>query len=334
MNLGDFNQIVKTIAAKIIRLEKRRIELSNILLQARDTLSFDLIPDKELTQDIIEPKIAYEVTPQNLLGMQIIGIDGSIVSKSLHGVDLILTRAVAVLFRYKKEKPAVQYFPNIAPTPNLIFNFDLFTSPEIEIFNSLQRLQEEIQLGIDVTAQNPDIILLDGSILPLILDKPPASSSLRKKYFEIINKFELLYQRCLERDILLAGIIKDTRSTRFMQLLGKILPNLIGKVPQLQAIRHLDYRPLVQQTKDTTFLYRLLRPGERSFTFKYTESMTKHAILKDFTEQDWNEKIFSFYLKPVQYDLPTKVEFLAPANPVKFARRIASVVLPISNQHA
>jgi hypothetical protein len=334
VNLGDFDKIVKSIAEKIVRLEKSRIELSAILRQAKDQVSFEMVPDKEITREIIEPDFIYEAKSQDLLGMQVIGIDGSIVSKSLHGVDLILSRAVAVLFKFKKEKPAVQYFPNISPKPNLIFNFDLFTAPESDIFNSLQRLQEEIQVAIDVTMRNPDIILLDGSIVPLALDKPPASSSLRQKYFDVIEKFEILYQKCLERGILLAGIIKDTRSTRFMQLLGKILPTLIMKVPELQKIRDLDYRPLIQQTKDTTFLYRFLKPGERTFTFKYAESATKHAILRDFTKQDWSEKIYSCYLKPVQFDLPTKIEFLAPLNPVKYAKRITSVILPISNQHA
>ncbi|MFX1298643.1 MAG: DNA double-strand break repair nuclease NurA, partial [Promethearchaeota archaeon] len=192
MNLGDFDKIVKTIADKIIRLEKNRNELSKILLKVRAKLSLDLIQNKEIYQDIIESEFIYEVKPIDLYGMQVIGIDGSIVAKSLHGVNLILTRAVAVLFKFGKEKPIAQYFPNIAPTPNLIYNFDLFSSPEMDILNSLERLQEEIQLAIEVTNRNPDVILLDGSILPLILDKPPSSSSLSQKYFQIIELYENL----------------------------------------------------------------------------------------------------------------------------------------------
>ncbi|MHA1650147.1 MAG: DNA double-strand break repair nuclease NurA [Candidatus Helarchaeota archaeon] len=334
MDIKEFEKIVKTIVDKIIQLEKNRVELSKILLRARENLSLDLIPNKEVYQDIIEPDFVYEVKPIDLIGMQIMGIDGSIISRSLHGVDLILTRAVAVLFKFKKDKPAVQYFPTIAPTPKLIYNFDLFTSPELEILNSLERLNEEIQLAIEVTARNPDLILLDGSILPLSLDKPPAASTLKRKYFEIIEKYEILYQKCIERGVLLAGVIKDTRSTRFMNLLGKLLPILIKKIPELQEIRKLDYRPIVQQTKDSTFLYRFLQPGERTFVFKYVENAIRHTILKDFTKHDWGEKIFSFYLKPVQYDLPTKIEFLAPTNPIKYAKRIASVILPLSSHHA
>ncbi len=334
VNISEFDQIVKRIAEKIIRLEKNRIELSNILLEAHDDLTLDLIPDKSIYQEIIEPQFIYPVKPMDLLGMKVIGIDGSIVSKSLHGIELILTRAVAVLFQYKKEKPSVQYFPNIAPSPNLTYNVDLFSAMELDILNSLERLQEEIQLAIDVTTRTPDLILLDGSIVPLVLDKPPASSILKQKYLDIIAKYEKLYEKCIEQGILLVGVIKDTRSTRFMSLLGKVLPVLIGKISQLEKIRALDYRPIVQQTKDTTFLYRFLKPGERTFTFKYAESAAKHAILKDFTKEDWSEKIYSFYLKPVQFDLPTKVEFLAPTNPINHANRIASVILPISNQHA
>jgi NurA domain len=334
LNLGEFDTIVKTIADKIIALESSRNDLTNILLQIRDQLNLELIPNPTLYQDIIEPKFAYEVKALDLLGMQIIGIDGSIISKSLHGVDLLLSRAVAVLFKFKKEKPEVQYYPNATPSPRLIYNFDLFTPPEIDILISLERLQDEIQLASEMADRTPDVILLDGSILPLTLDKPPTSSTLSQKYFKLIEMYETLYQKCLDKNIFLAGVIKDTRSTRFMSILGRILPVLMSKIPDLQKLRDLDYRPIIQQTRDASFLFRFLHPGERSFTFKYADSATKSPILKDFTKKDWNDMIYSLYLKAVQYDLPTKVEFLAPTNPVKYANQIAALVLPLSNKHA
>lgn len=334
MNLDEYDTIVKTIADKIIQLENNRNELTEILLQVRDKLNLELIPNPTLYQDIVEPKFTYKVKSLDLNGMQMIGIDGSIISKSLHGVDLLLSRAVAVLFKFKKEKPEVQYYPGATPTPRLIYNFDLITAPEIDILNSLERLEDEIQLAIDMTDRNPDVILLDGSILPLVLDKPPSSSNLNQKYFKLIEMYETLYQSCLDKSVFLVGVIKDTRSTRFMSILGKILPILMNKIPELQQIRELDYRPIIQQTRDATFLFRFLYPGERSFCFKYAESATKSPILKDFTTKDWNEMIYSLYLKPVQFDFPTKIEFLAPTNPVKYANQIASLILPLSNQHA
>jgi hypothetical protein len=170
--------------------------------------------------------------------------------------------------------------------------------------------------------------------VPLLLDKPPAASSLNRKYVEIILKYEQLFQKCLDHGVLLAGVIKDTRSTRFMTILGRVLPTLLSKIPELGKVRSIDYRPIVKRTRDSTFLYRFLQPGERTFTFRYAESGSKQAILKDFTKRDWGQEIYSFYLKPVPYDLPTKIEFLAPTNPVKSAKRVASLILPISNQHA
>lgn len=334
MNLGEYDTIVKTIADKIIQLENNRNGLTNILLQVRDKLNLELIPNPTLYQDIIESKFVYEVKSLDLYGMQMIGIDGSIISKSLHGVDLLLSRAVAVLFKFKKAKTEVQYYPNATPSPRLIYNFDLITTPEIDILSSLERLQDEIQLAIEMTDRSPDALLLDGSILPLMLDKPPTSSILNQKYFNLIEMYETLYQNCLDKNILLMGIIKDTRSTRFMNILGKILPILLNKIPELQKIRELDYRPIIQQTRDATFLFRFLHPGERTFTFKYAESATKSPILKDFTKRDWNEMIYSFYLKPVQFDFPTKIEFLASTNPIKYTNQIASLILPLSNQHA
>ena len=47
MNLGDFDKIVKSIAEKIVRLEKSRIELSSILRQAKDHVSFEMVPDRQ-----------------------------------------------------------------------------------------------------------------------------------------------------------------------------------------------------------------------------------------------------------------------------------------------
>jgi hypothetical protein len=216
----------------------------------------------------------------------------------------------------------------------LIYNFDLFTPPEVDILISLERLQDEIQLAIEMTDRTPDVILLDGSILPLTLDKPPTSSTLSQKYFKLIEMYEALYQKCLDKNIFLAGVIKDTRSTRFMSILGRVLPILMSKIPDLQKLRDLDYRPIIQQTRDASFLFRFLNPGERSFTFKYAESTTKSPILKDFMKKDWNDMIYSLYLKAVQFDLPTKIEFLAPTNPVKYANQIAALVLPLSNKNA
>ena len=334
MNLDEYDTIVKTIGDKIIQLENNRNKLTNILLAVRDQLNLELIPNPTLYQDVIEPKFTYDVKSMDLYGLKMIGIDGSIISKSLHGVDLLLSRAVAVLFKFKKEKPEVQYYPNATPSPRLIYNFDLITTPEIDIMSSLERLQDEIQLAIEMSDHHPDVLLLDGSILPLTLDKPPTSSTLSQKYFKLIEMYEALYQSCLEKNIFLVGTIKDTRSTRFMGILGKILPILMNKIPELQKIRELDYRPIIQQTRDATFLFRFLHPNERSFTFKYAESTTKSTILKDFAKKDWNEMIYSFYLKPVQFDFPTKIEFLAPTNPVKYANQIASLMLPLSNQHA
>lgn len=332
--LNEFDKFIRLIADKIIQMEKSRIELSNTLLQIRDRLNLSLIEDKSIYEDIIEPEFIHTVKGAELHGMEIIGIDGSIVTKSLHGVDLMLSRAVGVLFRFQKEKPSVQYFPDVAPNPRLVYNFDILSNPEIDIFNSLQRMEDEIELAIELTARNPDVLLLDGSIVPLILDKPPSSSSLNRKYVDIIAKYEKLFEKCIERGILLAGVIKDTRSTRFMSILGKILPALLSRLPELGAVRSLNYRPIVKTTRDSTFLYRFLQSGERTFTFKYSEGGAKHGVLKDFIERDWSNLIYSFYLKPVQFDLPTKIEFLAPTDPIKYAKRIGSIILPISDKHA
>jgi len=73
-------------------------------------------------------------------GIKIAGIDGGVVKKSLHGVDLRLSRAVGVVFSYSKNKlEKVEYHPSPFPTPipNLIF--DPYSELELELSCGMER---------------------------------------------------------------------------------------------------------------------------------------------------------------------------------------------------
>ncbi|KXA96741.1 hypothetical protein AKJ38_02675, partial [candidate division MSBL1 archaeon SCGC-AAA259I14] len=73
-----------------------------------------------------------------------------------------------------------------------------------------------------------------------------------------------------------------------------------------------------------------LDPSERSFTFKYSEAPAN--LLKDLGE--WRKKIYSFYIKPVPYDRPTRVEFVKTSRDIqKTIEETATIMNSLSASH-
>jgi hypothetical protein len=81
-------------------------------------------------------------------------------------------------------------------------------------------------------------------------------------------------------------------------------------------------------SRDTSLLYWLLKEGERTLAFRYSEKAEEHPAIKDL--RDIEADVFSFYLKTARFDRPIRVDFLGNEN---LADRIASLVLSISSHH-
>jgi hypothetical protein len=180
-----------------------------------------------------------------------------------------------------------------------------------------------------------DLIVLDGSIVPQLSDKPPFYSAYAKRYKEVVDLYEKLYKSCIDTGTLLAGVVGDSRSTRYMQILGLLLPHLIEKTPAMRKLLEFDYRRVVQQTKDVDLLEKVLDPGERSPVFRYAESTSENTTFGDFNNKTWADLVNTFYLRTVEFDRPIRIEFLATeSNKLLTARKIASVILPLSCHNA
>jgi len=148
--------IAKKIAEKILDEENKRRKFANFLREINS-----------------EEKLLTKVTPEKLEDIRIVGVDGGIVKKSLHGFESILARAAGVCFCYKEGKvDKVEYFPSRFPTP-MPFIFDILSELEFFHSNSIIRQAIEIETAIKcIKKLKPDLLLLHGSIIPHYSDKP------------------------------------------------------------------------------------------------------------------------------------------------------------------
>ncbi|MGQ9720882.1 MAG: DNA double-strand break repair nuclease NurA [Candidatus Jordarchaeum sp.] len=324
---------ISRIASEIQEVELARKKLAEAFRRIKDKEIFDLVQRSGFL-DVFEKKLAYPVSPVKLEGMRVGAVDGGMISRSFHGIDLMLIRAVAAIFVYGSEgRVEVEYFPREYPPPAIVSNLEPLSRSDYEISASLERLLAEIKVATDSQGRHPmDIIILDGAILPQPSDRP-SSPSLFKKYETVIRSLEKLYRISTGNGILLAGVVKDSRSTRFLQILSRLSPLLLGKVDELKDLLSFDYRRIIQRTRDTEFLYRFLDVGERTTTVKYAENSEKYGPLKDL-KQEWAEKLNVFYLKPVELDSPLRVEYLSSdVNPIKTTQKISSLIYSLSCHH-
>jgi hypothetical protein len=215
-------------------------------------------------------------------------IDGGLLSQELHGIDLVIGKAVAVVMNYQDGKLiSTTYSPSAFPEPTYEVRLGL-DEREIQIARTLFRLDLEISCAIEaVEKHKPKILLLDGSIVPLATDRPAEDSETYQQYSSLISKYNKLYSLCSSTNTLPIGITKDSRGRRFMDVVRK----------------EVD-----QRWSDSVFLSSMLKGGERTFAMRYSSSPQKHAVLKDLGGAA--DKISLFYIKCFDNERPLRVEFL------------------------
>jgi hypothetical protein len=298
---------IREIAKNISSIEEKRRKLANFL--------------KNVKSDV---KLVCPVERKSLGDSRISGVDGGIVKRSLHGFDFILARAVSVTFEYKNSKIfKVEYFPSKLPTPEL-FVLEALSDLDWVHSTSIARQKVEIKTAIETVERfKPDLLLLDGSIIPHYSDRPAKTSKVFESYSKLINLYKKLFESCLSRKVMLAGVVEDSRGTKFCEIVKE---NVLSKVrhpsvPELTKI--------LEKTRDTNLLYWILKEGERTSVFHYSNDPKEHPILRDF--EDHSDKIFSFYLKTVKFDRPIRIDFLGDED---IANLLASTILSISSHHS
>lgn len=298
---------IQKIAKRISEIEDKRKRLAEFLKSVNPRVKL-----KERSgQDSLED-------------LKILAVDGGIAKRPVHGFDLVLARAAGVMFHYKKGKTdSVRHFPSKFPVPRP-FALEALSDLDYAYSASIIRQTLEVERARECLKEmEPDIILMDGSIVPHYADRPSKHSRAYQDYKRLLEQWQGLYRECMERKTLLAGVIEDSRGVSFCEhvkseILSYIKHNL---VPELEKI--------LDRTRDTNLLYWVLEKGERTRVSPYSQTPGEHPVLRDFPK-DLADSIFSFYLKTAKWDRPVRVDFLGKEN----AERTASVLLAISGQHS
>ncbi len=306
--MKDFIRITEEFAKKIEKMEFERKKFGELLRNSSFSSSFG-------------EQIILKIEKANLENLKVAGVDGGMVKRSLHGLDLMLLRAVGVVFFYSNGKlEKVEYYPEAMPMPTPKIVFEPLHEVEFEINANYERQIVEVSLASEVIEKfKPEIIFLDGSIIPHYTEKPAKDSLLFPTYKKLISSYLNLFSKAKENNSILAGIIEDSRGTRFCELIKE-------KIQFDQNF--LGFKPLLETTRDTNLLTYVLKHDERTFVFNYSSSPNEHPILKEFG--DFSNSIFSFYLKTAEFDRPIRVDFLAEKNCIEKANFISSVLLNLS----
>ncbi len=294
---------LKQIASQIAASESERKELAKRLRFNSGKIEYP---------ETLEKEVFYPVKKVGI-DCAVAAVDGGIAGEELHGFDLLLMRSVGVVFEYKESKVAVhKYFPSALPKLEYDVRSGL-DSHDVMWHKSLFRLRGELSCAASLIEKHlPAYMLMDGSIAPLLSDKPAEESEIRPLYDEVLGEYRRLYETAWKKNCALLGVIKDSRSKRFIEIVQK----------------HSENEPGFAHTGDTNFLFFMLEAGERTCSFSYSSSPQKHQILKDLGQ--WADRILSFYLKPVKEDRPLRVEFLSGQ---KTFDEIASFVHSLSCMH-
>jgi len=233
-------------------------------------------------------------------------VDGGLLAYEYMGFELIAVRAVGVRYTYGAGHLAsVDYYPSPSPPPRF-FPYDMPLEEEnVGPLRSLTRLLVEIGTAVDFLRNTDlDMLFLDGSILPQLVDKPRGGDSeLKRLYRRVIDLYRQLFATAKERGVVLAGVVKDSKGSR--------LSTYLGAPP---------YR-------DASWLHYAMEVGEMTRPIPYADKPEDQATLKDLGT-DLAAHVWVFFLKASDLDRPFRVEFYS--EDPRLGERIAEVLLPLS----
>ena len=228
--------------------------------------------------------------------------------KGFHGIDLVVTRASGVIFEYEDNLLKNSSHIN---TPPLVFEVESGAPSDLALIASLRRTEAELSISHRILEESPGFLFIDGSICPHPSLRP-AKTCYRKDYRKIIRMYDELIRKGKGQGTMIVGIVEDSRSTYFSNLLQTvILPGLSPETRQ-QFSKHLTFR-------DTALLYDALAPRQKTFTFK----------MDAVPDVRYGKETYAFYLKTAKYDRPVRVEFVS-GNPQDDGVRIARSVVGLS----
>lgn len=314
----------------IDELAKRNLQkrvFGKSLRQYRNKLSS--LPD-HLKNRILDEYILTELSPCNLAGLTVGGVDGGYASRTLLGVDLFVFRSIAVYSTFDHSGIyKTGYFPSKTPPIDLSLTGSGPSLKDAETIGSLNRAMSEIQVAYNVIKNSPkkiDIIILDGS--PIIKSPISENSDIFSLYISYHNILFRLLDLAKETNIILSWVVKDSRLNIYTKFLGKILPFLLKGNETNFFTEKIDYRGIIRNTRDMDLLFHVLLPNQRSFAYIRDNRYFNDKIKDSFD-------LFTFFLKTVPYDVPLRIELFNYAETnrdqtINLINKVSSVVLALS----
>ncbi|MEW6722080.1 MAG: DNA double-strand break repair nuclease NurA [Candidatus Micrarchaeota archaeon] len=228
------------------------------------------------------------------LSISVCAVDGGLLAHRMHGADIAVVRALSVNFVYEGSAlKSFSHHPGKDPPHEIEIKSSL-DEHESNVFRSLVRLRSELSAAIEALRRfSPHLLLMDGSLLPLPSDRPPEGSELASLYSEVVSLYSSLFSLSKEKNCMLLGVIKDSRSRRLAKPLGFACP-------------------------DTVLCEHLLREGERTKSMPYSDEKQGNAA-------GLASGILAFYIRPSKHDIPLRIELLGDEE-----EKAASLVFSLS----
>lgn len=270
--------------------------------------------------NFLEDRLSVKVEPDNSSNLIVGGIDGGLLQKEYHGVNIIITRAVCAVFKYKDGKlSGSNYYPSAFPQPKIKVIKSSFDPSGFSSVASIFRLESELGLACDMlhTQNDMDFLFLDGSLLLHPSVSLGGTGSVKQGYEDLVGTVKRMYSLALEKKIILSGIVEDSRSQAF--------------VNNCESILDVDDVKSLEDVKDTHLLTYLLSVGERTSVFRTVEGNGSYVSSE---VKGFENNLFSFYIRPSEFDRALRVDFVAKDNPVAVASKIASSIFSMSRHNS
>lgn len=331
----NLDVLLSQLVEEIERIETTKKQFGEVMDKIKQTINLSKFPG--IASNIIDSDFTKTIEATSLAGLKIAGIDGGLVRRRFRSMDLLLTRAIAVIFQFgPKEGPNVEFYPDPFPEPQIRPMMLTLSGTELDQLASLERVAAELRVTLSVLEEyHADLILVDGSLFYHPRDRPQSGSIVFEKFQEVLALYKQLYHKARKRGTTLIGIVKDSRSSRVTNFLGDFLPHIIRKPAVFELMQGVDYRWLLKISRDCDILDTYLKEGERSFIFKYSSELqpNSNSPSEDLTE--WASSIWVTYLKTARDDLPLRIEILTDgtSDDVSKVDKALAAILPLSWQH-
>jgi len=334
---------LKHLAQDYLEIEQLKQKFAKILLENLDSLDFEEFL-KYPNYDIKERFLKKEVTASNIRGLNVVSVDGSSVVKKFMNVDFSFLKAIAVKYYfYKNQSSKIDYFPDIGGFNNYNVQGTYLNREEnaVDVKISMDMTFMEINLLNRLIEKKSDIdlIIIDGSVvimpINLLFSKDVEIS---KKYDKLLKEYQRLYSNCKEREIILIGSIKDTRTSALTNLIRSSIQMLKPNKIKLTEFIKINYRQIMDYFSDLDLFNRILQKSERSCIFNCKKDLDKirDTGIKKEIPYYFPQSFYAFYLKTAIHDTPCRIEFFmndkhSLQEASEKADLISSILLPISS---